>query len=150
MNAHTQDRIAEVREKLAWVRSRLAPLGAGAVRFRGTDWFAWVTAGASNAVLLAAESGVAEVLVTESEAAVLTDEIEAARLRDEEVPTGFTWHAAPWADPAPRERLVTDATANGPVLSDRPKPGEISLPGEFHERRLRLSPSEQARYRDVG
>lgn len=144
------DRRAEVDEKLAWVRGRLAPLGVRGVRLRGIDWFAWVTAGASNAVLLAAETGVAEVLVTESDALVLTDEIEAARLREEEVPAGFSWHAAPWAHLQRREQFVREATVGGVVLSDRPTHGERGLPGEFRERRLRLSASEQDRYRDIG
>jgi Xaa-Pro aminopeptidase len=147
---HSQDCSKEVGEKLAWVRSHLPPLGASALRLRGVDWFAWATAGASNAVLLAAETGIAEVLITQSEAVVLTDEIEAGRLRDEEVPAGFTWHVVPWAEAQQREDFVTDVVMGGVVLSDRPSQGEVLIPREFHERRLRLSASEQARYRDIG
>ncbi len=79
----------EQEEKLSRVRGLLEEAGAGAVRFRGTDWFAWSTCGGSNAVLLSSDVGVAEVLITRSEAWVLTDEIEAERLRDEELPVGF-------------------------------------------------------------
>jgi Xaa-Pro aminopeptidase len=145
-----QDRGKEAYEKLVWVRNRLLSLGASALRLRGVDWFAWATAGASNAVLITAEAGPAEVLITQSEAVVLTDEIEAERLRNEEVPSGFTWHVVPWAELRQRENFVLDMAAGGVVLSDRPDKGEVLLPGEFHERRLRLSGSEQARYRAVG
>jgi Xaa-Pro aminopeptidase len=145
-----QTRSTEVQEKLTWVRSQLAPLGVRGARLRGSDWFAWMTAGGSNAVLLAAETGVAEVLVTESDALILTDEIEAARLQDGEVPVGFSWHVAPWAELRQRETLVTEATAGGLVLSDRPQMGEQPLPSAFLQRRLCLSASEQDRYRDVG
>ena len=83
-------RSAEVSDKLALLRAALQQAGAGAIRLRGMDWFAWVTAGGSSAVLHAAETGVAEVLVTPEEACVLTDELAAERLRNEEVPPGFT------------------------------------------------------------
>lgn len=73
----------EVACKLELIRNALSETGAMGVRLRGTDWFAWATAGASNTVLLAAETGVAEVLVTAQEAWILTDEIEAQRLQDE-------------------------------------------------------------------
>jgi hypothetical protein len=81
MSAGPDTAPTEVAGKLAMLRAALDLSGAGAIRLRGTDWFAWVTAGGSNAVLLAADTGVAEVLVTREEACVLTDEIEAARAR---------------------------------------------------------------------
>ena len=89
-------RAGEVAEKLALLRAVLSEAGARAVRLRGSDWFAWVTAGGSNVVLLTAVTGVAEVLVTVDDACILTDDIELERLRNEEVPPGFTFHAAPW------------------------------------------------------
>ena len=49
-------RAAEVADKLALLRAALAETGATAVRLRGTDWFAWATAGGDASVLLAAES----------------------------------------------------------------------------------------------
>lgn len=145
-----QERITDVQEKLTWVRSQLATRGVHGVRLRGIDWFAWITAGASDAVLLTAEAGVAEVLVTKSDAIILTDEIEAARLQDEEVPAGFSWHVAPWAELQQRDTFVTEAAAGGLILSDRPHAGERPLPSEFLRRRLRLSGSEHNRYREVG
>jgi hypothetical protein len=86
---------AEVSSKLELIREALSESGAGGVLLRGTDWFAWATAGGSNTVLLTAETGVAEVLVTAQDAWVLTDEIEAQRLKDEELPANFQLQVNP-------------------------------------------------------
>jgi Xaa-Pro aminopeptidase len=149
-------RPAEVADKLALLRAALAETGAGAIRLRGVDWFAWATAGGDAAVLLAADCGVAEVLVTRGEAVILTDAIEAERLRLEQVPAGFTFHIAPWAETELRETYVLGAAAGGIVLSDRPRNGngngngEQPLPASLRLRRMVLQPSEQARYRALG
>jgi Xaa-Pro aminopeptidase len=139
---------AEVAAKLALLRAALDESGAGAVRLRGTDWFAWATAGGSNAVLQAAETGVAEVLVTRTEACIMTDEIEAARLREEEIAPGFSFHAVPWAQLELREDYVR--AVDGKVLSDRPAGDELALPAALRQRRLVLSAAEQRRYRALG
>ncbi|TFW34674.1 M24 family metallopeptidase [Massilia horti] len=150
--------VREVAHKLALLRAALDQQDAGAIRLRGVDWFAWLTAGGSNAVLLALETGVAELLVTRAEACVLTDEIEAARLRAEEVPPGFSFHVAPWEQRAQGGALgdalgddyVREAAANRPVLSDRPREGEAPLPPALRLHRLVLSAPEQERYRALG
>ncbi len=144
------DRSQEVTRKIAALRQWLAASGAGAIRLRGTDWFAWATAGGSNTVLMAAETGVAEVLVTAGQAFILTDEIEAERLGNEEVPPGFEWHVAPWAELALRERFVQEAANGGTILSDRPGGEERVLPEEYRQQRWRLDEDERARYRLVG
>ncbi|MFC5512085.1 M24 family metallopeptidase [Massilia jejuensis] len=144
------ERAAEVAAKLALLRDCLEQAGAAAIRLRGVDWFAWATAGGSNAVLHTAELGVAEVLVTRDEAVILTDEIEAARLRDEEVPAGFTFHVTPWAQVELRERYVLGLAGEGGVLSDHPRGQELALPNGLRQRRLVLAASEQARYRLLG
>lgn len=151
MNAHRFDRSAEVRDKLAAMRRWLELSGSGAIRLRGSDWFAWSTAGGSSTVLLTAETGVAEVLVTPRQAWILTDEIEAERLRHEEVPTGYEWHVVPWARPERRELFVDDVAGGARIMSD--KPGgrmEEFLPESCLVERMTLHPSEQARYREVG
>lgn len=148
------DRSAEVAAKLALLREVLEHERAAAIRLRGIDWFAWVTAGGSSAVLQTAEVGIAEVLVTRDEACVLTDEIEAQRLRDEEVPPGFTWHVAPWAQLELREDYVRTAVDGGKVLSDRPlrdeTHDELALPAALRHRRMVLVEAEQQRYRALG
>ena len=150
MTFAAQARSAEVADKVALLREAMAQAGAGALRLRGIDWFAWITAGGSSAVLQAAETGVAEVLVTRDEACVMTDEIEADRLRAEEVPDGFTFHVAPWDEVELRDRYVLQVADGRPVLSDRPAGRELPLPVALRTRRMVLSEAERARYRELG
>ncbi len=141
----------EISWKLRAIRNVLAETGAAAVRLRGTDWFAWATAGASPTVLLTAETGVAEVLVTAAAAWVLTDEIERSRLEEEELQgRSYTLQINPWADSAARECFVQEATEGGQILSDRPTGPEVALPASLlHQKRV-LLPGELKRYRQVG
>lgn len=120
------------------------------VRLRGTDWFAWITAGAANTVLLTSETGVAEVLVTSQGAWILTDEIEAQRLLDEALPANFKLHVNPWAHSIDREFFVSEATNHGQVVSDRPTSTEIPLPLSFLNYKRVMLPNELERYRQVG
>jgi len=140
----------EVSSKLELIRNSVSKIGAMGVRLKGTDWFAWATAGASNTVLLTAETGVAEVLVTAEDAWVLTDEIEAQRLKDEELPAIFKLHIHPWADVAARESFVREVTEGGKVLSDRTTNQEGSLPLSLFKHKRVMMSSELERYRRVG
>lgn len=142
--------MTELEAKLARVREILNARGLGAVRLRGVDWFSWATCGGSSVVLLAAETGVAEVLVTRDGAWVLTDVIEEARLREEEIPAGLPVWAHPWTDRARRETFVNERRSGAPVASDRPAAGEVPLPAELVDFRSSLMPEELARYRALG
>jgi Xaa-Pro aminopeptidase len=152
MNKHTE----EVSNKLKLIRQSLSENNAQGLRLRGTDWFAWVTGGASNTVLLTAETGIAEVLVTPEDAWVLTDEIEAQRLIDEELPANFKLQVNPWADTLARENFVRDATSSGIIVSDRPSDTpnklkvETELPPSLYRYKRIMMPSELERYREVG
>jgi Xaa-Pro aminopeptidase len=81
---------------------------------------------------------------------VLTDEIEAERIRQEEVPAGFTFHIAPWAETELHDTYALNAAGGGVVLSDRPRPGEQALPHSLRLRRMASTPAEQERYRALG
>ncbi|MBE9104616.1 M24 family metallopeptidase [Nostoc cf. edaphicum LEGE 07299] len=149
----------EVSKKLELIGQTLRESEVQGLRLRGTDWFAWATAGASNTVLLTAETGVAEVLVTTDEAWVLTDEIEAQRLKDEELPANFKVYVNPWADYAARESFVRDVTGGGKVISDvfdnakRERPIsnlEQPLPATLQKHKRVMMSSELERYRQVG
>ncbi|BAZ13692.1 peptidase M24 [Calothrix sp. NIES-4071] len=140
----------EVSTKLEFIRQTLEETGAQGVHLSGTDWFAWITAGASNTVLLTAETGIASVLVTTEDAWVLTDEIEAQRLQDEELPPNFKLHINPWADTAARESFICNATGDGKVLSDRPVETQKPLPTSLQQYKRVMMPSELERYREVG
>jgi len=146
-------RSREAADKLALLREILDQTGAGAIRLRDPGWFAWATAGGQPALLPAGDTGAAEVLVTREDAVILTDEIEAERLRQEQVPDGFTFHIAPWAEVELRETHVLGAAGgggNGAVLSDRPNHVDQPLPASLRLRRMVLNEHEQARYRALG
>lgn len=143
----------EIAHKLAQMRRWLEQEGAGALRLRGVDWFAWATAGASGGHCASTECGHAEVLVTRDAAYILTDEAEAQRLRQEEVRGPWTWQVTPWMQPRLaelREHFVQHAAGGLPVLCDRPGVFERSLPMLLRDERLALLPPEQLRYRAVG
>lgn len=145
----------EISLKLQALRQALQETGAAAVRLRGTDWFAWATAGGSNAVLLAAETGVAEVLVTPTDAWILTNEIEAQRLQDEELlatlgDSLYQMAVHPWADSDRQTQFVAEITHGGKVISDRSTGEELPLPDSLQFQRQILLPSELDRYRQVG
>nr|WP_307728067.1 M24 family metallopeptidase [Massilia terrae] len=135
---------------MALLRDVLEKTGASAIRLRGTDWFAWITAGGSNAVLLSQETGAAEVLVSREDACILTDDIEEKRLRAEEAPPGFSYHPTPWTELELRERYVFEIAGGLPVLSDRPANGELPLPPTLRQRRMVLGGGEIGRYRALG
>lgn len=140
----------EVSEKIAFVQNTLKEAGMAAAHLRGTDWFAWATAGGENTVLLAAETGVAEVLITGNGAWILTDEIESQRFIDEELPTNFELFINPWAEIGKRESFVRDVTEGGKIASDRPLNGESPLPVQLMARKRVMTSSEIERYRQVG
>ena len=140
-------RLQEIDAKLKLIRGLLP---GRALRLRGSDWFAWATAGASNVVLLTTDTGIAEVLITADEAWILTDAIEAQRLADEELPGGFQLHISPWADASERESKVAAATKGMRVVSDRPHGGEQPLPVALLNAKRILCESEIERYRQVG
>ncbi|MEG3839848.1 M24 family metallopeptidase [Microcoleus sp. herbarium14] len=140
----------EVDRKLEFIRKTLTETGSIALRLRGTDWFAWATAGGSNTVLLTAETGVAEILITAENAFVLTDEIEAQRLQDEELPANFQMHIYPWADVAQREAFVNQITGSGKVMSDRPNAAERAIAPSLKSCKQTMMSSELERYRRVG
>lgn len=141
--------MTEIADKLATIRRCMATAGLAAVRLRGSDWFAWATAGGSSVVLSTSEVGVAEVLVTASEAWVVTDAIEEWRLREEEVPAELPIWAHPWAEPERREAFVAER-AGGAVASDRPAAGERALPPELVVARWSIGQAEIERYRALG
>lgn len=152
----------EIAYKLELMRNVLHETGAAGIRLRGTDWFSWATAGATHTVLLAAETGVAEVLVTQSGAWILTSEIEEQRFKNEELPDransvgGYELFVHPWIDSKAQESFVEEVTHGGMILSDRTagstsdRPGETPLPASLTYHKQMMLPAELERYRQVG
>ena len=142
------ERREEVAAKIALIRNRLG--ASGALRLRGSDWFAWITAGACNRVCLVQETGIAEVLVTPTASWILTDEIDAQRLLDEELSGNFQIFQARWAAPEERDDFVRDVVGICQVWSDRPGKGEQPIPTDLAQHKRILMPSEARRYQRVG
>lgn len=142
--------MSEVQNKLSSVRKVLAAQGIAGARFKGLDWFAWLTAGGNSAVLLAAETGIAEVVVTQDKAAILTNDIEALRIKEEQIPNDFEVLVSHWKDLSGNDKFVKELCGNGKVLSDRPTANELSLPIEIEEMKLVLCTEEIERYRKLG
>ncbi|MBD2068218.1 M24 family metallopeptidase [Leptolyngbya sp. FACHB-671] len=150
---------AEIARKLELMRAALSD-GVTGLRLRGTDWFSWATAGATHTVLLAAETGAAEILVTAEGAWLLTDEIEAQRFIDEELPGrdesagGYKLFAHPWADSTARDTFVQEVAGGGKILSDKPSTSsdftELPIPASLIAHKRVMMPSELERYRLVG
>lgn len=140
----------ELDAKLQLLRSEIERHALAGIRLRGQDWFAWATGGGSNALLLASETGLAEVLATPDRTVVLTDAIEAPRLRSEEVPSDLEVVEFEWMRPEAREAHVAQATGAGPIASDLPADGELALPASLVAARRRLLPAEIDRYRSLG
>lgn len=134
--------------KLSLMRETMSRHDLRGIRLKGTDWFAWSTCGGDNSVLLSSETGVAEVLVTETDAWVLTDNIEAKRLLSEQLAAPLGLAVCPWNDVRSRQEFVSEKTM-GVVASDRPVAHERMLPPELTKARRSLLPEEVARYRDL-
>jgi Xaa-Pro aminopeptidase len=142
--------VDELSRKLDALRRVALRDGAGALRLRGLDWTSWITCGGSMAVLLAAETGIAEVVVTPDRAVVVTDDIERARLEAEEIPGGLEVVASRWWERGAADAFVNEVRGGAPVVSDRPRTGELPLPGEAVALRRTLAPEELDRYRALG
>lgn len=141
--------VSEVRTKLRIIREELERNKLSALRLRGVDWFSWITAGGSDVVLMSAETGVAEVLITARGAWILTNTIEETRLREEEVPPEFEFHAGHWTEPESTEAFVKEQTRGGLVASDRMLQGEREIPAGILAAKRRLLQPEIDRYRSL-
>jgi Xaa-Pro aminopeptidase len=140
---------SEVEAKLAIVHNSLLANDLAAIRLRGADWFAWLSCGGSSLVDTSFEAGVAELLITRSDAFVMADRIDTGRIRDEEL--GGRWQVVtvPWAVPDEREQAVRARVDSGRVASDRPHTGELPLPADLRLARLHLTLPEIDRYRTL-
>jgi Xaa-Pro aminopeptidase len=132
------------------MRSVLEQAGWAAIRLKGADWFSWATAGGSNVVLLTSEIGVAELLITRTEAWLITSPIEGVRLREEEVGPEYALIEVPWADIDAKEAFIRKAAGPGAIASDRPQGTELPLSRSLKEAKHRLTQPEVERYRRLG
>ena len=142
--------MSEVSNKIKFLRKILAEQNLAAFHFRGVDWFSWITGGGSSVVILTSEVGVAEVVITATEAWILTNRIENERIKAEEVSNDFEITNFPWQDTGATEKWIKEKVSSGPICSDRPLKNEIELPPIVKNYKLKMQPEELVRYRNVG
>ena len=141
----------EVALKLLNLRDAMKMEGLDGIRFRGVDWFSWVTGGANPVVILTSETGIAEVFVTRESAYVLTNHIEAQRLTEEEVSKDFEVIDRPWTEGASAfDRFIFETVNPAVIASDRPLKTERSLPQKIEALKLVFAGHELDRYRALG
>ena len=140
----------EVSRKISFVREILRKNNLAAAHLRGVDWFSWITGGGSSVVILTSEIGIAEILITETEAFVLTNRIESARLASEEVPKEFEVTSFDWQDARSIEKFVNEKARGKALCSDRATANEKPLPVELLIYKMKMQPEELQRYREVG
>jgi hypothetical protein len=96
----------ELDAKLLLIRAELTAHDLAAVRLRGSDWFSWLTCGGSSVIDTSLETGVAELLITDSDVLVLADRVDTRRISDEEVMPALRVFELPWAAPKARDEAV--------------------------------------------
>lgn len=132
----------------------MSKAGLAGVRFKGTDWFAWITGGANPVVFFPSESGIAEVFITPKNAYVLTDRIESTRLKEEELSSDFEVFECPWKDKTVAyDKFIESVVAIESIKAvacDRPSRDEKPLPPEIVVLRLTFCPEEIERYKSLG
>jgi len=117
--------------------------------------FSWYTGGGLSYVNLAAEPGVATLLITRDGAVCLSANIEAGRMADEEVGdlgievVGFPWHDASAAAKTFADRIGSRGVAADVRLPSMPDTVG-SLSGGFDQLRWSLTAAEVERYRALG
>ena len=141
------DRSEEVAIKLGRLRDMMEANGLNAVVLATQANFSWLTAGGSNHVALASETGIAPLVVTRSRQYAVTDNIEAGRLSEEELAgLDFEIVAEEWHAEALGESVRRLAT--GPVDTDGDWPGEaVNVSDAISKQRWELLPTEIQRYR---
>lgn len=140
----------EVRIKDARVRAFLKGAGYDALVLTTQANFAWITGGGDNHVVLAADAGVASVLITRDAKYIVTSNIEADRIMTEEAASlGFEPRVVKWYD-ANGAAEVARLAKGMKVASDTGIAGSTVEARRIAELRYSLTPEEMGKYRRLG
>jgi len=140
----------EVAVKEARVRAFLDKTGYDGLALTTQANFAWITAGGDNHVVLAADAGVATVLITQDAKYVVTNNIEAARIMTEEVAApGYELRAVNWFE-ADAAAAVAQLTKGLKLASDTGIAGSAVEADRIAELRYSLTREEMDKYRWLG
>lgn len=141
--------MTETQEKLGRIRELLAAHSLDAIVLDRSANFAWLTEGAASYVNTAATFGAVSLLITADKQYVLTNNIEATRMAAEEPVEGlgFELVVGPWYGPnAAAEKLL----AGKRLGSDGGRPGNVDLTAAIAALRLPRTPTEVARFQQLG
>src|SRR3954454_15785038 len=134
-----------VEERLESLRALVRSKGADAALLSSRANVSWVTAGGQHHIVMAAETGVAGLLVTGDRAWLVAPSIETARLAAEEVPDlGIEVVPVPWWEATGMADAVGRLTSGGLVLDD------IDLAPDLRAMRSVLGASDQDRLAALG
>jgi len=140
----------EIREKERRVREMMRAEGLDAVALSTVANFAWFTRGGSNYVGIAAETGVATVVVTADAKHIVCDNIESRRIADEEVAgQGFEFRTCEWHE-GRKEELIRQIAGKGVLGSDWPMDGARNVASAIDPCRFSLTAPEIERYELLG
>ena len=141
---------SEMAEKQRRVNELLDRTGSDALLLMGSDNFAWFTCGGSDYVNVAAEGGVAALLIRREKKTLITNNVELGRLLDEEMGgQGFVEEAPLWAKDAV-DPIVEGLAPGEKIISDLPCSVATAQPQAIMALRQSLTPEEVARYRALG
>jgi Xaa-Pro aminopeptidase len=138
------ERVSEVAERVDAVRAILERRGEASVLLVARRNFAWLTAGGSSHIVLAAERGVVGLLVERDHVTAITQNIEAARVAEEELDgLGIETVPVPWWQPGAIEAEAARRAGGEPL-------GEAAIEDDLVEARSVLSPFDRARMVELG
>jgi Xaa-Pro aminopeptidase len=140
----------EVAVKEGRVRAFLDEAGYDALALSTQANFAWITGGGDNHVVLAADAGVATVLITREAKVVVTNNIEAGRITAEEVAgLGFEPRVVNWFE-AGADAEIARLTQGLRLASDTGIAGSAVEADRIASLRFSLTPEEMDKYRRLG
>lgn len=141
--------MTETQEKLGRVRQLMAARSLDAIVIDRVANFAWLTEGGASYVNTASTFGAVSLLITPDKQYVLTNNIEATRMAAEEPVEGLGYELQidPWYGPS----AAADKLLAGKKLgSDGGRPGSVDLTAEIAALRLPRTPTEVARFQQLG
>lgn len=139
----------EIKEKEKRVRKFLKEQDLKGLLLTKSSNFAWFTCGKDNHVLIASESGVASILITENKKYIITNNIESKRIIDEEIANqGFELKEYYWWEDDKKKEIISEIVSLDFIGSDDCFVGTKYV--DIGNLRYSLTKEEIKRYRWLG
>ncbi len=141
----------EIQEKLVRLRKLIEGKNLKALLLKRHVNFSWLTAGGTNVLCMAQDTGVSSILVTDDRSYVIVSNIEAPRMKEEEkvVAKGFELVEYSWYEEN-EMKIVREICGEGSIGCDITFPGTQDLSGEINRCRYQLLGTEKERYLWLG